>query len=298
MKQEINNKLETIDIVKVAMMATVVFYHACMFFTGTWFTKVKPIYTATYIAKFAEYLNMFHVQTFTMASGFLFYYLKKKGKYKSFCIDIKKRAKRLMLPYLTVTLTWVIPFYIFYNGFNMKEIVYKYLLGCAPSQLWFLPMLFWQFIFFYFVYNKRNATLKGMITMIGISIAGGAIVNKIFVINFFQINTAISYMMYFYLGAFLFEKSNQIKKKMIGESVIISILSFAIYEYCLKCEKQVVMMAVFTLLAKSTCSLVSVVMVYLIISKLCEKYTFGNNIWNRLKRIVWEYIYFINRSYI
>ena len=91
-------------------------------------------------------------------------------------------------------------------------------------------------------------------------------------------------MMYFYLGAFLFEKLNQIKKTMIGESVIISILSFAIYEYCLKCEKQGVTMAVFTLLAKSICSLVSVVMVYLIISKLCEKYTLGKNVWNRLKK--------------
>lgn len=279
MRRETKDRLELIDIVKIAMMLTVVFYHACMFFTGNWFLKTKPVYTATYIANFAEYLNMFHVQTFTMASGFLFYYLKSIGKYNDFYVDIKKRAKRLLLPYLIVMVTWVIPFYIFYNGFDLKKIIYKYILGCAPSQLWFLPMLFWQFIFFYYLFNKRVATFKGMIIMIAISIVGGAVANKIFIVNFFQINTAIAYAMYFYLGAFLYEKGNQIKKTMTGLSILVSIGSFGIYKYFEGIENY----SSIALIAKNICSIMSVVMIYLIISKLHKKYNFKSKCWKRLK---------------
>ena len=69
------------------MMLAVVLYHACTFFTGSWFDAVSPVYDAKYIAVFAKYLNTLHVQTFTMASGFLFYVLKKeKSRY---CAEFK-----------------------------------------------------------------------------------------------------------------------------------------------------------------------------------------------------------------
>lgn len=70
--EEMKERLNANDNIKTAMMLAVVFYHACMFFSGTWFDKVSPIYEARYFAVFAKYLNTFHVQTFTMASGFLF----------------------------------------------------------------------------------------------------------------------------------------------------------------------------------------------------------------------------------
>ena len=78
-------RLETIDNVKVLMMLAVVLYHSCMFFTGSWFGGAKPVYEARYLSIFAQWLNTFHVQTFTMASGFLFYCLRiEKGKYIHF----------------------------------------------------------------------------------------------------------------------------------------------------------------------------------------------------------------------
>ena len=67
-------RLETIDNVKVLMMLAVVLYHSCMFFTGSWFDGATPVYEASYLSIFARWLNTFHVQTFAMASGFLFYW--------------------------------------------------------------------------------------------------------------------------------------------------------------------------------------------------------------------------------
>ena len=71
-------RLRKDDNIKTAMMLAVVLYHFCMFFTGTWFDKVHPVYKADYLVILAKYLNTFHVQTFVMVAGFLFYALRKE----------------------------------------------------------------------------------------------------------------------------------------------------------------------------------------------------------------------------
>lgn len=168
-------RLETNDNIKTAMMLAVVLYHSCMFFTGTWFDKAQPVYKANYIGYFAKYLNTFHVRTFVMAAGFLFYALKKeKKKYRNnLKKDAFKRAKRLLLPYVCTIIFWALPFYIVYSGFDIRKIVYKYVFGCAPSQLWFLPMLFWLFIVYYIVFEKHTPSKAGFVINALISIGGG-----------------------------------------------------------------------------------------------------------------------------
>lgn len=75
-------KLQVNENIKTAMMLAVVFYHVCMFFAGTWFDNASPVYEAGYLTISTKYLNTFHIQTFAMASGFLFYALKiEKSKY-------------------------------------------------------------------------------------------------------------------------------------------------------------------------------------------------------------------------
>ena len=179
-------QLNVIDNIKVMMMVVVVLYHSCLFFTGNWFDSVKPEFDAKYLVILAQWLNTFHVQTFTMASGFLFFFLRiDKNKYKDFNIDVKKRAVRLLLPYYCVMVTWVIPFFIAYNGFSIKTIIFKYVLGCAPSQLWFLPMLFWLFVLFYRFMILKNVTTRWMIIIALVSL-GGAFLMKL-VLTFFKL---------------------------------------------------------------------------------------------------------------
>lgn len=210
------DRLKINDDIKTAMMLAVVFYYSCMFFTGSWFDKVAPVSSASYLSVFARYLNTFHVQTFDMASGFLFYALKKQyGKYSdNFRADIGKRAKRLLLPYAITIIVWVLPFYIVFSGFESKAIVYKYVLGCAPSQLWFLPMLFWLFLHAYVVFRKHRPSEVGLITSVLISI-GGYILSTIGLKNILQILTALRYAMYYYFGAqwmyLLFKNSSFIR---------------------------------------------------------------------------------------
>ena len=167
-------RLRKNDNIKTVMMLAVVVYHSCMFFTGTWFDKSQPVYKAGYLVIFAKYLNTFHVQTFVMAAGFLFYALRKeKSKYRNnLKSDVLKRAKRLLLPYVSTIALWVLPFYIIYSGFDISKIIYKYVLGCAPSQLWFLPMLFWIFTVYYVLFEKYKPNRMGLVINVLISIGG------------------------------------------------------------------------------------------------------------------------------
>ena len=177
-------------------MLAVVLYHSCMFFSGNWFDGAQPVYQAPYLYIVARWLNTFHVQTFTMASGFLFYYLcKEKGRYKNFKNDVLKRAKRLLLPYFLVIITWALPFYVYYSGANLEKIIYKYVLGCAPSQLWFLPMLFLLFVVFYEILPKDRVSPKGMAVVALISLGGGYLLDKAG-FNVFQIAMAFKYAGY------------------------------------------------------------------------------------------------------
>lgn len=59
-----------------------------------------------------------------------------------------------------------------YSGFSLSKIVYKYVLGCAPSQLWFLPMLFLLFIIFYKILDEKYVSTKGMFAVVAVSIGG------------------------------------------------------------------------------------------------------------------------------
>lgn len=276
-------RLEAIDNVKVLMMLAVVLYHSCMFFTGSWFDGAKPVYEARYLSIFAQWLNTFHVQTFTMASGFLFYCLRiEKGKYIHFRKDILKRGKRLLLPYFFVMLTWVIPFYVYYSGFDLSKIVYKYVLGCAPSQLWFLPMLFLLFIIFYRVLDEKHVSTKGMIAVVAVSM-GGYLLDKIGV-NVFQVSTAIKYAGYYYLGAYLYKKKIE-NKWMIPISGFGSIVFFVIDKIIEMNTPSSILVRSVGLILAYMCSYMGVVFVYGIVKMITEKLSNvrKSKIWKGLK---------------
>lgn len=276
-------RLKVNDNMKTAMMLVVVFYHACMFFTGTWFDRASPVYEAGYLSVIAKYLNTFHVQTFTMASGFLFYALKtEQGKYSNHLkADICKRAKQLFLPYISAILFWALPFYIVYSGFNIRQITYKYVLGCAPSQLWFLPMLLWLFAVAYIVFQKHRPSKIGLASSILISIGGGYILNKIGCINILQIVTAVKYAMFYYLGVYLYEKRTKLSTEKIIFCILLSVGGFVISNLIV--DGSSFLMKILDLLTSTFGSLAGILMIYGLATVIGS--AAGNNaVWKFLKK--------------
>lgn len=180
-------------------MLLVVAYHCLVFWTGTWFTG-KPVINSNTISNVSLWMNSFHIYGFAMVSGYFFFFLKcEKGKYLSFTPFAANKAKRLLVPYVFISLVWVIPFAMYYFHFDAVEIIKRYILGTSPNQLWFLLMLFFVFMIFYPLtsfFEKHN--IGGAIIVIGIYGIGLIVSKKL--PNVFQVFRACMYLPLFWLG--------------------------------------------------------------------------------------------------
>ncbi len=128
-------ELSNCSFVKTILMLIVVIYHSILFWTGTWFVE-EPTYAAPLLATVAQWMNTFHIHTFTLVSGYLFYYLKiEKGKYDKFLPFVVNKVKRLLVPYVFIALAWAIPFGVYFFSYSISDIIIKFGLGISPNQL-------------------------------------------------------------------------------------------------------------------------------------------------------------------
>ena len=194
-----SSQTEKIGFVRTMLMLMVVLYHSCVFWTEKWFILPVEIDNKS-LDVFSIWLNTFHVHAFTLVSGYLFSYLKwDKGKYKDFKLFISNKAKRLLVPYVFISVVWAIPIGQVFYHYSIGEILNQYALGTAPSQLWFLLMLFWCFIGAWLLSNAiEKSNIRPILIAIGsfgIGFVGGLIFP-----NYFCIWTAFQYFPLFVLG--------------------------------------------------------------------------------------------------
>ncbi len=227
MKNE-NTNLENIDFIKVNLMLLIILYHSMIFFTGNWFNQ-NPVFSSKFYCILSRWLNTFHIYTFTLVSGYLYAYLKyEKGKYNNFLNFFKNKFRRLIIPYVFVSLFWAIPFYICFFHPSLKDIAINYFLGVAPNQLWFLLMLFIVFILAYFLSDLwvNNFVIGGVSVIVLYLI--GLLGSKIF-LNIFQLFIAFKYILFFWMGFIIYNrKVNFIKKIPLIVYMLIDLILFII----------------------------------------------------------------------
>lgn len=219
----ITKRLDNIALIKTLMMIAVVLGHSLVFFGGTWFTVIEPSHIEEWMKGIASWMNTFHIQAFTMASGFLFYYLKKeKNRYNNPKKDIKKRAARLLVPYIFACALWAIPVDCFFGyKSSFGELVYRYLFMADPSQMWFLIMLFLVFCFFEFFSDRIKISLKNLIIVFLITTVVSRITFLLH-IDVFQIPKTLQFILYFYFGGFVYSHKNKITGKQTLIMVMIA----------------------------------------------------------------------------
>ena len=203
-------KLNNISFIKTITMLVVVLYHSMLFYTGNWFTVIKPVKVLNYIDYITTFINTYTMPIFVFCSGYLFFYQKRKNnKSNNLLIDIKKRFNRLVIPYIFTSLLWIIPIGIVLFKYTINDIIKKFVLGMSPSQLLFLLMLFIVFIINYFLANKLKFTKKEFALIIFITF----ILNYLskYIPNYYQICTSFSFLIYFYFGGFIYTNSLNIK---------------------------------------------------------------------------------------
>ena len=197
------DELRNCNVVRTLMILLVVLYHSIALWRPNGWLGQMPAIKSNFLGYIAMWLNTFHIYTLTFISGYVFCYLfEESQKYCSFAKDIRKRFKRLIIPYIFVAVFWCIPFQIIFFKSNIKDILEKYILAITPSQLWYLIMMFGVFIIFYYLIEntriREKNTLYIFTLLLILNIICG-ILNSLLP-NILQIFTIGQHLVFYYLG--------------------------------------------------------------------------------------------------
>ena len=191
--------LENMGLTKVLLMLCVVIYHSIAFWTNSW-GEVKPLIQSQSLSLVASWLNSFHIYSFTIASRYLFSFCyREKKDYRVLGIFLRRKSKRLLIPYILVSILWVIPFAIIVDSKSTINIFTSYVLGINPEQLWFLLMLFLCSLWGWFYRKYRtNRPYFPIIVSVMTFLIGSIGMWK--VPNVFQIWNSLIFLTYYIIG--------------------------------------------------------------------------------------------------
>lgn len=199
MENYAEKELRNCTFVKTILMLLVVFYHSILFWSGDWFTK-DPAFESAVLSVLAKWMNSFHIYGFALVSGYIFYYLKyEKGRYQAFGPFVLNKAKRLLVPYVTVLLLWVLPVQYSFFRYNAGTIVKNYILAVNPNQLWFLLMLFNVFLLAWLL-SDYLAKHNGLAIVIALGAYCISVIGPSVLPNVFMIWRAFYYLPIFIVG--------------------------------------------------------------------------------------------------
>lgn len=213
------NRLKEIDVIRAFVVVVLVVYHAFAPFASGWVMPSGLTNNIIYYW-FAKLCYSGMLETFVFISGYVFAYSAAKRDI-SFSKLISSKFKRLLIP----SICWgIIMNMIFFSDakwftFNFWiEIINGY------AHFWFLPMLFWVFIFNFLVkkYESKIKYLNGIIVILAIlpypTLPMG-------------INNAFYYLAFFHFGCLCFygrQKLQNIPNIKIGFIVLLYIVLFVI----------------------------------------------------------------------
>lgn len=223
------NKIDNCTFVKTILMLLVIVYHSCLFVSEGWFPVANK--ESTVLSYLADWLNSFHIYTFTLVSGYIYCYIRNEKKaYKNYKQFVIKKAKRLVVPAIIISVLWAAPICWLLFHYDVNELVRKFILAIAPNQLWFLWMLFWVFIICYPIIDKVPLWVSGVgsVFLYFIGNFGGYIMP-----NYFQIWTGCAYVIFFWLGYMLREKRELLLLDKIHPFVwlLMDILLFVVIQF-------------------------------------------------------------------
>ena len=182
--------MNEIVLIRLILIILLVVYHSFIIYGGGWRQPqgYENVCVYSWIAKFSY---SFFLEAFVAVSGYIFSYQiytkKKEQTFGQFAIN---KIKRLLVPCWLFSILYYILF-LTKNQSHGIEIAYNILIG--TGHLWFLPMLFWCFIFGWFLIRWKVSTKWKICSLLMVSLLS--------IIPFpLRLNSAFSYMLFFYIG--------------------------------------------------------------------------------------------------
>lgn len=214
-----------ISLLRAIGILLVIISHATYVYADSFYKMTFAINGGSdFISKIAILLYTFHIPALVFAAGYIFYYRVNERGESDFESYFKKRAKRLLLPYFSVGLLFIIPSKFLLGIYQVSNIEYilkrSFLLAEAPGTLWFLFMLFNLSVVFY-LFNNR--------------IKGNPFTPLVFILTLLisplfpddlQLKNTLYYSLFFYFGYFVRQKHNWLdtKLKKYGPGFLVALI--------------------------------------------------------------------------
>ena len=131
---ETSGRIKSITILRCLALWLVVFGHSLCMYTDKWHApseEVVPLWQNV-----SDIIYLIHMPLFTLIAGYVYWYVRKSGRYDSMLFFIKKKSLRLLVPFLF----WgVLECFVDLGG-NFSTLIE------GPLHLWYLRFVFECFI--------------------------------------------------------------------------------------------------------------------------------------------------------
>ncbi len=224
-----------IENLRAIAILSVVFGHSIILYSNSW-NIYQTSWQVPFLSSLKDIINLYQMPLFIAISGYLF---ASRPPCHGFLPFLKKKAKRLLFPFLAVGICIMIPIKLFvsyppYRGKSYFSAVLLLLKGIDTGHLWFLPTLFIIFLIAYAVVHIFGNKLSTWIIVTVFGLGANAYYNSIpLILPCFQyLRWVLEFFWSFSFGAMLFhlsEKMQIFKKRtpfLIGCIGIAGLLSF------------------------------------------------------------------------
>lgn len=201
--------LYEVAFVRVILIVLLLLYHCFAIYTGKW-PSLNTVWVAQDICSYkwiGYFFYSFFLECFVFISGYVFEFQMRK-KNLSFVGVLKKKAYRILLPSIVFSILYYVLF-LKYGG--MGSFVWQVINGCG--HLWFLPMLFWCFVFGFLIKKINNVELVV------------ALLFLLSVVSYFHLPLRLSYsfyyLFYFILGGVFFKYRLTIRDVLNRQRIVI-----------------------------------------------------------------------------
>lgn len=208
--------LTNVVIIRLILIILLVFYHAFAIFSGAW-TPIDGFPEIEIYWWMDKLSYAFLLEMFVFISGYVFgYQVKTKGQVKLQAKNLfYSKFKRLIIPSMVFSLLYILLLKNIKQPFD--KTLYEILNGVA--HMWFLPMLFWCFAGVWLIERIKMRTQIVVPVLLIVSICS-------FILFPFQLNKAMYYMLFFYLGYYIQRKEYDFKRYYTVRNTILLFISF------------------------------------------------------------------------
>lgn len=134
------------NMIACTMVLLVVIYHSLLIMSNCWYNNFIPEHTTAFeitplYGIIVQFLNNIHVPILFIISGYTFSYkMMYTNTYNDVSIYIRKKIFRLAIPFLLISLLWIMPIYAELDPECLPDLI-----RCFPfnfCQLWYISILF------------------------------------------------------------------------------------------------------------------------------------------------------------